>query len=84
MNFRISFKKSVYKDLNSIAKSDATRILNKIDQELLTNANKFPVLKGRFKGLRRFRVGNYRIIYAILNDEVLILRIFHRKDAYKS
>ena len=42
-------------------------------------------LKGDFEGLYRYRVGNYRIFYKIVNDQVLviILDIDDRKDAYK-
>ena len=42
-------------------------------------------LKGEFKGLWRLRVGRYRIIYEILDGElvVLILRIGHRRDVYR-
>jgi mRNA-degrading endonuclease RelE of RelBE toxin-antitoxin system len=28
-------------------------------------------------------VGDYRVIYAILEDDVLVLRIGHKKDVYK-
>ena len=42
-----------------------------------------PALKGKFKGMRRMRVGNYRVIYVIIEDVVLVLRIHHRKDVYK-
>jgi mRNA interferase RelE/StbE len=80
--YKITFKKSVHKDLNRLSKSEAKRILNKIDEELSKKADSFPVLKGKFKGIRKFRVGNYRIIYNLLENEVLILRIGHRKDVY--
>jgi mRNA interferase RelE/StbE len=43
-----------------------------------------PVLKGQFAGLRKLRVGDYWVIYALLGDDVLILRIGHRRDVYKS
>ncbi|MDO9350111.1 MAG: type II toxin-antitoxin system mRNA interferase toxin, RelE/StbE family [Deltaproteobacteria bacterium] len=43
----------------------------------------YPILKGQFAGLRKYRVGDYRVIYAILGDDVLVLRIGHRKDVYK-
>jgi mRNA-degrading endonuclease RelE of RelBE toxin-antitoxin system len=31
----------------------------------------------------KYRVGDYRVIYAVLGNEVLVLRIGHRKDIYK-
>ncbi len=41
-------------------------------------------LAGSYKGLYRFRIGDYRIIYSIEDDKLIIvvLRIRHRKDVY--
>ena len=83
MVYNITFKKSVAKDLKKIDRSEADRILKKITSELSKQADEFPELKGQFAGLRKYRIGNYRIIFAIIDDSVLILRIQHRKDVYK-
>ncbi len=83
MVYKITFKKSVAKDLKKIDHSEADRILKKIISELSLQADEFAELKGQFAGLRKYRIGSYRIIYAIIDDSVLILRIQHRKDAYK-
>ncbi|MCX5975926.1 MAG: type II toxin-antitoxin system RelE/ParE family toxin [Coprothermobacterota bacterium] len=42
----------------------------------------FPGLKGRFRGLRKIRVGDYRVIFAVFGQDVHVLRICHRRDAY--
>ena len=84
MAYKIKFKNSVSKDLKKIDNSVVINILDKIDTELSINANKYPMLKGRFAGLRKFRIGEYRIIYSIIeSDTVLILRIAHRRDVYR-
>ena len=83
MAYNIIYKKSVQRDLNKLSKAQADRLLDQIEGELATNAAAYPVLKGRFAGLRKYRVGDHRIIYAILGEDVLILRIGHRKDVYK-
>ncbi len=83
MKYSIAFKKSVSRDLKKIDREQVEKILLKIDQELSTEAGKYPELKGSFSGLRKCRIGNYRIIFTIINDTVLILRIKHRKDVYK-
>ena len=36
--------------------------------------------KGQFSGLRKFRVGDYRVIYTILGDTALVLRLGHRSS----
>jgi len=83
LKYKIAFKKSISRDLKKIDREQAEKILFKIDKELSTEAGKYPELKGSFSGLRKCRIGDYRIIFTIINDTVLILRIEHRKDAYK-
>ena len=82
--YKISFKKSVAKDLKHLDKTQAKRILDKIESELSFNADRFPELKGKFSGLRKYRVGEYRVIFSLINcDTVLITRIMHRRNVYK-
>lgn len=83
MSFKVAFKKSVARDLKKIEKNEIDRILKKIEKELPGKAEIFPLLTGQFSGLRKFRVGDYRVIYSIIGDTVLILRISHRREAYR-
>lgn len=83
MSYNIAFKRSVSKDLKGIDKDQASRILTKIEEELPSKAESFPVLSGKFAGLRKFRVGDYRVIYSVIGDTALILRIRHRREAYR-
>lgn len=83
MAYNIGYKKSVHRDLKRLSKAETARILDQIDKDLSKKADAYPVLKGQFAGLRKYRVGDYRVIYAILGDDVLILRIGHRRDVYK-
>ena len=80
MGYKITFKQSVWKDLKRLDKADATRILEKIEHELAEQANQYPILTGKFSGLRKYRLGKYRIIYTLQEETVLILRIGHRSD----
>jgi len=81
--YKILYKKSVSHDLKRLPKAEARRILNQIDREFPKKADSNPVLKGQFAGLRKYRIGDYRVIYSILGNDVLILRIAHRRDVYK-
>ena len=83
MGYKIAFKKSVSRDLKRIDKDQAERILRKIEEDLPEKADCFPSLTGKFAGLKRFRVGDYRGIYTILEDTALILRISHRGESYR-
>ena len=83
MSYKIAFKKSVARDLKKIDRIQADRILRKIEDQLPMKADTFPVLTGKFSGLRKFQVGDYRVIYSIISDMALILRISRRREAYR-
>lgn len=83
MAYNIGYKKSVERDLAKLTKTEARRVLDRIEEELSEKADSYPVLKGPFAGLRKFRIGDYRVIYAILGNDVLVLRIGHRKEVYR-
>ena len=84
MNYKIAFKKSVSRDLKKIDKEQAAKILKKIEDVLPQKADTVPTLTGKFSGLRKFRVGDFRVIFSIIGYTALILRIKHRKEAYRS
>jgi mRNA interferase RelE/StbE len=83
LNYKIAFKKSVARDLKKIDRVQADRVLRKIEDELPLKASTCSLLTGKFSGLRKFRVGEYRVIYSIIGDTILILRISHRREAYR-
>ena len=83
MSYKIAFKKSVARDLKKIDNDQVDRILRKIENELPEKAETFPILTGKFSGLRKFRVGDYRVIYSIIGDTAIILRISQRREAYR-
>ena len=84
MAYNITFKKSVAKDLKKIGSCEADRTITKLSSDLSANAAQFPELQGQFAGLRKYRIGNYRVIYALIGNSVLIVRIQHRKDVYRN
>jgi mRNA interferase RelE/StbE len=83
LSYKIAFKKSVSRDLKKLNKDDAERILDKIEQDLPEKADTFPLLAGKFSGLRKFRIGDFRVIYTIIENTALVLRISYRRDAYR-
>ena len=84
MGYRVTFKKSVSRDLRRLDQPEARRVLAALSKELPGCADACPELKGKFAGLRKFRVGDYRVVFAIIGDAVLITRIGHRRDVYKA
>lgn len=83
MAYNIQYKRSVAKDLARIGKPDARRLLDKLEKELSTHPDSYPALQGPLAGLRKMRIGDFRVIYAILDSDVLILRIGNRREVYR-
>jgi mRNA interferase RelE/StbE len=76
---------SVKEDLTSISKTNKDQIRKAIEKKLATNPIEFgKPLQYSLKGLRRLRVGDYRIIFQIdeENKGVLIVKIGHRREVY--
>jgi mRNA interferase RelE/StbE len=85
MAYTIKFRPSVEKNLRALPQKEIIRIKRKIDA-LAENLPEPSITK--MKGNNNFhkiRAGDYRIIFEIHNDTLLILvvKIGHRKDSYK-
>ena len=70
------------RDLKHLDRKAAQRVLSEINDSLANDSVKGDPLQGEFKGLLRIRVGEYRVIYAVIEDEILVLRIGHRSKVY--
>jgi mRNA interferase RelE/StbE len=83
--FKVHFKKSVEKDLKTLPKADQRKILEQIGKVLAKDPYLGKALSGEFKGLYRWRTGQFRVIYEIQKVVliILILKIGHRKDVYR-
>jgi mRNA interferase RelE/StbE len=82
--YKITFKKSVSKDLKFVPKSDVKKILLKVDS-LAVNPRREGAVKLSGQEMYRIRQGPYRIIYEIRDSELVIqvIKIGHRSDVYK-
>ena len=82
--YRIELKKSVLKDFDSLSKKDLQRILVAI--ELLADDPRPPQSK-KLSGMDQYRLrqGNYRILYSIKHDLliVFVVAVGHRKEIYR-
>lgn len=83
---KIVFKKPVIKELKRLGATESLRLALAIAEELSDQPQRHKPLTGQLAGLRRLRVGDYRIVFAILNspERVVVLRVGHRKDVYES
>lgn len=86
MSYRIQIKRSAAKALKKIPKTEQKRIANKIDSlaDGLPNPD-----TTKMKGdnpFHKVRVGDYRIIYEIQEDilVIMVVKVGHRKDIYRN
>ena len=82
MNYEIGFKPKSIKDTKKIPNPDVENIFSKIEM-LKTDLTGDVKKLTNFTPEYRLRVGNYRILFEIENNKIIIYRIIHRKDAYK-
>ena len=77
--------------VKNIAKKKLAKIHEKLIRDIYPIISKDPFygpnikkLVGNLDGFYRFRVGNYRLVYAVNEEEGIIFlsELVHRKDAY--
>ena len=83
MAYSFHYKKSVARDLKNLDKGEAKKVIDRLEKEIKKDPDAGEQLKGKFAGLCRLRVGDYRVVYIRTKDGVLVLLIAHRKDVYK-
>jgi mRNA interferase RelE/StbE len=83
-DYKILFKKSVWKDFQSIPDKDLKKIMNRI--ESLSSTPRLPGCQ-KLSGQERYRLrqGRYRIIYSIQDEEltVWVVKVGHRREIYR-
>ena len=82
MPYEIRYHPTARKVLARLDAATHRRILEAIDT-LKENPYRGKKLQGFDVGQWRFRVGDYRIRYDIIEETVFILRIGHRRDVYR-
>ena len=85
MSYRIAIKRSAAKALKKIPKADRKRIIDKIDSLIDNSPNPDTTKMKGNNPFHKIRAGDYRIIYEIQEDVlvILIVKIGHRKDVYR-
>jgi mRNA interferase RelE/StbE len=83
--FKILYSKSSIKQISKLDKVVKTRLEEEIKTKLSIDPIKCSKVLKDFPipDTRRFRVGDYRIIFTIEKDVVVIYRVGHRRDIYK-
>ena len=81
--YKIEIKRSAVKEIKKLSVKELKRIL-KVIEELADNPKPIGAIKLSNQELYRIRVGNYRILYEILDYQlkIIIVKVGHRKDVY--
>ncbi len=82
MRYDVQFKPRALRDIEGLSSRMRTRLLARIEE--MSND-----LKGDVKRLTNFtpeyrlRVGDYRVLFEIEGEKLIIYRIRHRREAYR-
>ncbi len=85
--YKLFFEKEAKKDFEKLPKPAQKIIREKLkilSQNPQLLGNNIKPLKGKYKGLKRLRVGKYRVVFEERENKliILIIRIAHRGEIY--
>ncbi len=86
MTYTVRWDTAALIDLAEIGKAEAKRIIKKVETHLIKDPLTLgKPLRGNFSGLYRYRIGDYRVIYQVIHNELIIdvVTVGHRKDVYE-
>ncbi|MCK5215435.1 MAG: type II toxin-antitoxin system mRNA interferase toxin, RelE/StbE family [Candidatus Omnitrophica bacterium] len=84
--YNICFTHTAKKQFNSLSIKIKKEIAKILEEEIAHNPLLAKPLQGPLKGLRSQRIGNLRIIYKIIKDEltIMVINLDHRKHVYRT
>jgi len=85
--YKITWDNKLNKDLHKLDKKTKSRIVQKVEKYLVLDPLGLgEPLYGRYIGLWRYRVGNYRVIYDVSQETITItvVKVGHRSDIYQA
>jgi mRNA interferase RelE/StbE len=72
-------------DIPRLEQKVSARIRKAIESRLVAAPHEYGLpLRKNLKGYWKFRVGDYRVVFRIVDSAVFILCIRHRKDVYEA
>jgi len=85
MIYKLKYHPNVKKsDLPKIDAKNRNRIKRATEERLTTHPEIYgKPLQRTLKGYWKLRVGDYRVVFKVSGDDILIFGIIHRKEVYK-
>lgn len=83
MRYTLFYTRSALKDIQTLDTLVKKRMKKKIEEYVVNPTLHAKKLISSRIGLYRWRVGDYRIVFDIVENKIIILRIGHRREIYK-
>lgn len=82
MKYRIELKPKAEKDLKGLPKADLARVVERLrwlEEDLRGDVKRLTNHSPEY----RMRAGDYRALFEVDGDQVIVYRILHRRDSYR-
>ena len=85
MKYQILYHSDVKDDLAKIPRNIKDRICKAIELRLMVDPLHYgDFLKKSLSGYCKMRVGDFRVIYRLKENNIIVVKIGHRKEVYKN
>lgn len=74
---------SARSELRAVDQESALRILRALSRYGESGEGDIKALSGEWDGYFRLRVGDFRVIFQMIPEEITVLRVRHRSDVYR-
>ena len=81
MTYQVEFKPRAVRDLDALSPEVARRVIRKIESMQDDLAGDVKRLT-QFTPEYRLRVGDYRVLFELEGDRIILYRVRHRREAY--
>lgn len=83
MVYKLLYTKTAYQDIQKLDIVAKKRIKKKLEEYIRDPFYHAKKLTDSSIGSYRWRIGNYRIVFDIDKDRIIIIRVGHRREIYK-
>ena len=80
---RFIWPESARNELRAVDRQTAIRILHVLTEYGDSGVGDVRALAGAWQGNFRLRIGDYRVIFTVAPDEITVIRVRHRSEAYR-
>lgn len=82
MQYRVELRPRAEKDLRNLPTQEQRRVVEKLrlaSDDLHGDIKRLV----QFQPSYRLRAGNYRVLFEVESDKIVVYRILHRREAYR-